>query len=145
MKNKTFLRELREDIGKTLEEVSKDLNMPYSTVHALETGMGKGFSSVLKHIVAAYYNADFYSAFPEEREKFRVATQRGYSFFQQLNCLFPGLSNLSNEEILAWITVLNEIPIYDVDKSDEKSLRENMKKHIHQYVNVSPFSWKRKK
>lgn len=66
---KLSLHDLRKKAGFTLEEVSQKSGVPYSTVRALEIGMGKGFSLNIKRKIADVFHVEVLKLFPEEMEK----------------------------------------------------------------------------
>jgi transcriptional regulator with XRE-family HTH domain len=71
-KKQLSMRELREKAGLSLIQLSVNTDIPYSTVQALEAGRGKGFSPATKHRISDYFQVNFFSLFPEERDRFEA-------------------------------------------------------------------------
>lgn len=63
------LRGLRKAAGLTIQQVSEQTGIPYSTVQALESGRGKGFDVNTKNKLAGFYKVPMVEVFAEERER----------------------------------------------------------------------------
>jgi transcriptional regulator with XRE-family HTH domain len=72
MKKKINLRGIRKQSGLTIEQVSLDTGIPFSTIQALEKGRGKKFSLITKHTLTDYFGVGLFKAFPEDAERFKI-------------------------------------------------------------------------
>lgn len=72
MKKKISLRMIRKQWGLTIEQLSLNSGIPYSTIQALEKGRGKNFSLITKHTLADYFGVGVFKVFPEEIERFLI-------------------------------------------------------------------------
>jgi transcriptional regulator with XRE-family HTH domain len=138
MKKKIDLRELRKKAGKTLEEVAAGTGLPYSTVRAIEVGMGKNFAPTIKHKISDFFGVNFLAAFPEEFLKLEAAMSRGYHVLAVLEDWTGGL-NIDGEEKHNWLRILNRMSPEEIDEDilhsgqTEENLREMMKKYEKKY------------
>ena len=90
------LRALREARGLTLQAVAMATGIPYSTVQAIESGRGAGFSLETKQRLAAFFGVPVASLFSEEKE--RAARIMGAN--QQL----PIFNAANTQEAMSWTT-----------------------------------------
>lgn len=74
---KSPMRRAREKAGLTLEKVATETGIAFSTVQAYETGRGAGYSIEGKEKIAALLGADFFTMWPEERERMKLAFKAG--------------------------------------------------------------------
>jgi len=74
---KSPMRRAREKAGLTLAQVSAGTGIAYSTTQAYEQGVGAGFSVEGKAKIAAFLGADFFTLWPEERERMSLAFKAG--------------------------------------------------------------------
>jgi transcriptional regulator with XRE-family HTH domain len=74
---KSPMRRAREKAGLTLEKIAIETGIAYATVQALESGRGAGYSVAAKEKIAAHLGADFFTIWPEERERMKLAFKAG--------------------------------------------------------------------
>jgi len=74
---KSPMRRAREKAGLTLEKIAIETGVNYASVQALESGRGAGYSVVAKEKIAAFLGADFFTLWPEERERMSLAFKAG--------------------------------------------------------------------
>ena len=74
---KSPMRRARENAGLTLEKIAIETGIAYATVQALESGRGAGYSVASKEKIAAFLGADFFTLWPEERERMSLAFKAG--------------------------------------------------------------------
>jgi len=63
------IKQLRKAEGLTLQELARRVDIPYSTLHVLESGQGKNFNVAMKHAIADYFHVSLFSLFPEEWQR----------------------------------------------------------------------------
>ena len=74
---KSPMRRARENAGLTLEKIAIETGIAYATVQALESGRGAGYSVTAKEKIAACLAMDFFTLWPEERERMSLAFKAG--------------------------------------------------------------------
>lgn len=74
---KSPMRRAREKAGLTLEKIAIETGISYATVQAYESGRGVGYSVEGKEKIAAFLGADFFTLWPEERERMKQAFKAG--------------------------------------------------------------------
>jgi len=66
---KTPMKRAREEAGLTLEQVSAGTGIPFTTIHAFESGRAVGWSLERKKKIATFLKVPFFSLWPEEQKK----------------------------------------------------------------------------
>jgi transcriptional regulator with XRE-family HTH domain len=74
---KSPMRRAREAAGLTLEKIAIETGIAFSTIQALESGRGSGYSVEAKEKIAAFLGADFFTLWPEEKERMKLAFKAG--------------------------------------------------------------------
>jgi transcriptional regulator with XRE-family HTH domain len=80
---KSPMRRARENAGLTIEKIAIETGIAYATVQALESGRGAGYSVVSKEKIAAFLCMDFFTLWPEERERMSLAFKAGMAAAQR--------------------------------------------------------------
>jgi len=74
---KSPMRRAREKAGLTLEKIAIETGIAYSTIQSYESGRGVGYSAEGKAKIAAFLDVDFFTLWPEERERMSLAFKAG--------------------------------------------------------------------